>query len=196
MALPSAARGVEIIRADRIAGWLLLGSLAPMIVAVLMYGAGDPTKPLFLGAGLLVTLFGLIALEEALRLRGERLIPRFGTVAFAIGMTCFVIDDALSETFVGFVFPLERVYTVLACVAVALYGWSIVRSEALPQAIGWLAIAWALVDGVLYVARLFNPPLGPNLALFVIGGALVVNAARASERLRPPAHPPSSPPRR
>ena len=196
MALPSAARGDEIIRTEQVAGWLLMGSLAPIIVAVIMYAGGDATKPLFLGAGLLVTLFGLIAFEEALQMRGERLIPKFGTVAFAIGMTCFVIDDALSETFVGFVFPLERVYTVLACVAVALFGWSIVRSRALPNAIGWLAIAWALVDAVPYVERLFNPPLGPNLALFVIGGALVVTATRTSEPPRPLAPPPTSPPRR
>src|SRR4029453_418306 len=107
-----------------------------------------------LGAGLLVTLFGLIAFEEALRERGERLLPRFGSVAFAIGSTCFIAADALNEGTGQFVYELERVYTVLACVTVALYGSSILRSKALSSAIGWFAIAWAIFDGVLYLGRI------------------------------------------
>jgi len=65
---------------------------------------------------------------------------------------------------------------VLGCVTIALYGWSILTSKALSSAIGWFAIVWAILDGTLYVGRIFQPPLGPNLATLVFGAALVVTA--------------------
>jgi len=107
-----------------VAGSILLGGFALLIYAVMLYGAGDEEmKAPVLGAGLLVTLFGLTAFEEVLRERGERLLPRFGSVSFAIAAAFFV--------------------------AIALYGWSILRSKALSTAIGWFAMAWAVFDGYM-----------------------------------------------
>jgi hypothetical protein len=174
MATPSAPTEPASSRSDRVAGWVLLGGFALLIPAVATYVTGqEEPKAWLLGAGLLVTLFGLIAFEEALRERGERLLPRFGSVAFAIGLTCFILHDAIHLGGGPWVSGLERAYTVLTCVAISLYGWSILRSKALPRAVGWFAIAWAIVDGYLYVARIFQPPLGPNLATLVFGAALV-----------------------
>ena len=158
---------------ERVAGWILLGGFAALIPAVLLFLAGSPWKPAVLAFGLVVSLFGLIAFEEALRDRGERLLPRFGTAAFAIGTISFIAHDALGQGTGHYTFELERVYTVLACVAIALFGWSSLRSKALSSAIGWVAIAWAFLDGYLYVSRTFIPPLGPNLALLMFGAALV-----------------------
>jgi hypothetical protein len=180
------------IRTEAVAGWVLLGGSALLIVAGILFSAGEAGyaelgewKPTALGFGLLVTLFGLIAFGEALRERGERLLPRFGSAAFAIGSTCFIVADALSQGTGRFVYELERIYTVLACVTIALYGWSILRSKALSSAVGWFAIAWAVLDGILYVARIFQAPLGPNVATLVFGAALVAKA-RWSSRPRSP----------
>jgi len=180
MAPPSTASGLATIGSERVAGWVLLGGTALVFVAGALFGASQAGndelgqwKPTVLGAGLLVTLFGLIAFEEALRERGERLLPRFGSAAFAIGSTSFIVADALNQGTGQFVFELERIYTVLACVTIALFGWSILRSKSLSSAVGWVAIAWAVLDGVLYVGLIFPAPLGPNLATLLFGAAFV-----------------------
>ena len=180
MAPPSTASGPATIGSERVAGWVLLGGTALVFVAGALFGASQAGndelgqwKPTVLGAGLLVTLFGLIAFEEALRERGERLLPRFGSAAFAIGSTSFIVADALNQGTGQFVFELERIYTVLACVTIALFGWSILRSKSLSSAVGWVAIAWAILDFLLYVGRIFPAPLGPNLATLLFGAAFV-----------------------
>jgi hypothetical protein len=163
-----------------VAGWVLLAGAALLIVAGILFSAGQAGndelgqwKPTALGFGLLLTLFGLIAFAEALRERGEWLLPRFGSAAFAIGATCFIVADALNQGTGRYVYELERVYVVLACVTIALFGWSTLRSKALPSAVGWFAIAWAGLDGILYVARIIEAPLGPNVATLVFGAALL-----------------------
>jgi hypothetical protein len=180
MARPIAPSGPATTRLERVAGWVLIAGSALLIVAGILFGAGQAGndelgqwKPTVLGAGLLVTLFGLIAFAEALGERGERLLPRFGIAAFAIGSTCFIVADALNQGTGRFVYELERVYAVLACVTIALFGWSTLRSKALPSRFGWFAIAWAVLDGLLYVTRVFQAPLGPNVATLVFGVALV-----------------------
>jgi hypothetical protein len=172
MAEPTSPSGPSTAGLEKLAGQVLLAATAPLVAAVFLFLTGSEWKPALLGLGLLVTVFGLIAFEEALRDRGERLLPRFGTVAFAIGVTCFLIHDALGQAG-RFVFEFERIYTVLACVTIGLFGWSILRSKALSPTIGWFAIAWGLAFGVLYVARIWTPPLGPNLATLLFGLALV-----------------------
>jgi hypothetical protein len=173
MAAPIEPSSPSTAELERIAGVTLLAAMAVLAFAVLLYLSDSPWKPAVLGVGLLVTLFGLIAFEEALRDRGERLLPRFGTIAFAIGSTAFVFHDVLGADSGHYVTDLERVYTVLACTAVALFGWSILRSRALPAGVGWFAVAWGIAFGVLYLARISTPPLGPNVAAFVFGVALV-----------------------
>ena len=168
------------VRLERTAGWVLLAGSAFLVVAAVLFGAieaGDewlaPWQSAALVIGLVVTLFGLIAFEEALGANGERLLPRFGTVAFAIGTTSFVVADALGQATGQFTFELERVYTLLACAAIGLFGWSIVRSRSLAAAVGWFAIAWAVIDGALYLARILQAPLGPNIVTLLFGVALI-----------------------
>jgi uncharacterized membrane protein HdeD (DUF308 family) len=159
---------------DRVAGWVLLGASALLVYGVLLYGAGqEDAKILVIAAGLAVTLVGLIVFEEALRQRGEWLLPLIGCFAFAVGSTFWVTREIVGQSTGLYVFGLERNYTLLACLTIALFGWSILRTRAVPMAIGWLAIVWGILDGFLYVARIFAPPLGPNLAIMVFGAALL-----------------------
>jgi uncharacterized membrane protein HdeD (DUF308 family) len=159
---------------DRAAGWILLGASAFLIWGVLLYGAGEEdAKIVVIAVGLAVTLLGLVVFEEALRQRGEWLLSLIGCFAFAIGSTFWITRDIVGQSTGLYVFGFERNYTLLACLTIALFGWSILRTRAVPIAVGWLAIAWGIVDGFLYVARIFNPPLGPNLAILIFGLALV-----------------------
>jgi hypothetical protein len=186
-ASPSSASDPATVQLDRVAGSVLLGGSALLIYGIFLYvGGEEDSKVTVIGASLLVTLFGLIAFEEALRDRGERLLPRFGSIAFAIGSTFWIARDTIGQGTGLYVFELERAYTVLICLSIALFGWSILRTKALPLAVGWLAIAWGLLDAYLYVARISTPPLAPNLMTLVLGAALVASAMRSS-RARPPA---------
>jgi hypothetical protein len=157
---------------EPIAGSILLAGSALLVARIVFHGTGDPLQVAALALGLLLTLFGLIAFAEALRDRGERLLPRFGSAAFAIGTTSWIIADALWQDSGHYVFELERIYTVLACVTIGLFGWSIFRSEMLSTWIGWFAIVWGVAAAVLYVTRIFPPPLAPNVATVVFGLAL------------------------
>ena len=67
------------------------------------------------------------------------------------------------------IFELEQNYVVLACFALVAYGWAILRTEVLPRWLGWAAIGWSVVWAVLYLSRIVEAPLGPNLITFLFG---------------------------
>jgi hypothetical protein len=154
---------------DRAAGWILLGASALLVWGVLLYGAGEETQKIaVIAVGLAVTLFRLVAFEEALRQRGEWLLPLIGCFTFAVGSTCWITRDLIGRSTGLYIFGLERAYVLLTCLTIALFGWSILRTRSLPIAIGWFAIAWAILDAYLYVPPRF-PPLAPNLAILIFG---------------------------
>src|SRR5215510_10667060 len=111
MARPGARSDAATIRMEHAAGWVLIGGWALLLLAGLLYAGGqaghdelERWRPTVLGLGLLVTLFGLIVFDETLRERGERLLPRFRSAVFAIGSTCFIVDDALGQGMGVFVY--------------------------------------------------------------------------------------------
>src|SRR6185369_13330459 len=110
----SAPADAPTSRLDGVAGWVLFWGSALVIYRAYLYVVGDEdSKVAVIAAGLVVTLFGLIAFEEALRDRGERLLPRFGSIAFAIGSTFWIARDTIGQGTGLYVFELERAYTVL-----------------------------------------------------------------------------------
>jgi len=170
-------------KSARIAGWLLLAGSAFLVAAAVLFGAGADSSAdmgrwqgAALDVGLVLTLFGLIAFDEVLRDRGERLLPRIAVAAFAIGVTCFIVADAIAQGGGRFVFELERAYVVLGCVAIAAFGWAIVRTGVVSIRLGWAAILWAAAWAVLYLTRIVEAPLGPNVITAAFGVALARRA--------------------
>ena len=146
------------------------------MVAAVLFGAGGPGGPALpewqsraLGLGLVVTLFGLATLELIVRDAGERVLGRLGTIAFLLGCISWIVGDALAQGGLTWVFELERNYVVLACFALAAYGWAILRTEVLPRWLGWAAIGWNVVWALLYLSRIVEAPLGPNLITLLFG---------------------------
>ncbi len=160
----------------RTAGLLLVLGFGFLVVAAVLFGAGGPDGPALpewqsgaLGLGLVVTLFGLATLELTVRDAGERILGRLGTIAFLLGCISWIVADAFALGGLPWVFELERNYVVLACLALAAYGWAILRTEVLPRWLGWTAIGWSVVWVVLYLSRIVEAPLGLNLITFLFG---------------------------
>ena len=160
----------------RTAGFLLVLGFGFLMVAAVLFGAGGPDRPALpewqgaaLGLGLVVTLFGLATLELTVRDAGERVLGRLGTIAFLLGCISWIVADAFALGGLPWVFELERNYVVLACFALAAFGWAILRTEVLPRWLGWAAIGWSVVWAVLYLSRIVEAPLGLNLITFLFG---------------------------
>jgi len=165
--------------ARRIAGSFLVLGFGLLMVAALLFTLGDASlsewQSTALQGGLIVTLLGLATLELALHAAGQQVLGRLGAIAFLIGIVPWLV----AETMGTFVFELERNYVVLACLSVVAYGWAMLRAGLLPVMVGWAAIAWALAWGTLYLNRVVEAPLGPNLAIVVFGLFLLLRPVQA-----------------
>jgi hypothetical protein len=70
---------------------------------------------------------------------------------------------------------------VLACLAVAAYGWGVVRAGLFPAWVGWGAIGWSGLWMTLYLAETVTAPLGVNLVTLLFGICLLRSPAGAGE---------------
>lgn len=150
----------------RVAGSLLVTGFAMLVVAAVLYGdgaypAGHAWQSNALTVGLVLTLLGLTALQVVLTDSGDRLLARLGTIAYLGGGR--------------FIYELERDYVVLACLAIAAFGGAILRTQILPRWVGGIAVVWAVVWTVLYLDRIFEAPLAPNLITGLFGLVLLVH---------------------
>ncbi len=161
----------------RVAGILLVLGFALLMVTAALFATSQSNAPglqnAALVSGLVVTLLGLATLEFVVSDAGERILGRLGTIAFLVGSLGWVITDTLALHGVPWVFEFERTYVVLACFAVAAYGWAILRSGVLPLWVGRMAIGWSLGWAALYLSRLVTAPLGLNLMTFLFGLVLL-----------------------
>jgi hypothetical protein len=163
----------------RVAGYLLVTGFAVLVVAAFLYGngaypAGHAWQSDALTVGLVLTLLGLTAFQVVLTASGDRLLARLGTIAYLVGVVLFIVDDAIDLAGKGFIFELERDYVVLACLAIAAFGAAILRTRILPRWLGGVAVVWAVVWTVLYLSRISEAPLGPNLIPALFGLVLLV----------------------
>lgn len=162
----------------RVAGSMLVLGFGLLMVAAILFTLDDASfsrwQSAALQAGLIVTVLGLATLELAVQEAGQQLLGRLGTIAFLIGTLPWLIADAMGM----FDVDLERNYVVLACLSVAACGLAMLRAGLLPVVVGWASIAWALAWGVLYLGRVVQAPLGPNLAIVVFGLFLLLRPAQ------------------
>jgi hypothetical protein len=164
---------------SRIAGSLLILGFGLLMVAAILFTLGDASlsrwQSTALQGGLIVTLLGLAILELALHEGGQQVLGRLGAIAFLIGTLPWLVADTMGT----FIVELERNYVMLACLSVAAYAWALLRAGLLPVLVGWAAIAWALAWGMLYLSRVVETPLGPNLALLVVGLFLLLRPGQS-----------------
>jgi hypothetical protein len=166
----------------RVAGSLLVTGFAMLVVAAFLYGegaypAGHAWQSNALTVGLVLTLLGLAAFHVVLADAGDRLLARLGMVAYLVGVVLWIVGDAIELAGGRFIFELERNYVVLACLAIAAFGGAILRTRILPRWVGGVAVVWAIVWTVLYLARIGEAPLGPNLIPALFGLELLVHRA-------------------
>ena len=154
-----------------VAGFLLIVGFGLLMVTAALFVTGSSAgwQNTALVSGLVVTLLGLAVLELLVRDAGERVLGRVGTIAFLVGSILWIVADTLALRGVPWVFEFEREYVVLACLAVAAFGWAFLRTGVLPSWLGWTAIGWSLGWAVLYLSRFVMAPLGPNLMTFLFG---------------------------
>ena len=163
----------------RVAGFLLVTGFGVLVVAAFLYGDGDypagyAWQSNALTVGLVLTLLGLTAFQVVLTDSGDRLLARLGTMAYLVGVVLWIVGDSIDLAGGTPVF-LERNYVVLACLAIAAFGAAILRTRVLPRWVGGLAVVWAVVWTVLYLTRIAEAPLGPNLIPALFGLELLVH---------------------
>jgi hypothetical protein len=139
------------------------------------YPAGQAWQSNTLTVGLVLTLLGLATFQEVITDAGDRLLARWGTIAYLVGVVLWLVGDAIDFAGGRFIFELERDYVVLACLAIAAFGAAILRTRILPRWVGGVAIVWAAVWTVLYLSRIAEAPLGPNLIPALFGVELLVH---------------------
>jgi hypothetical protein len=168
----------------RVAGALLVLGFGLLMVRAALFALDDASllgwSSDALGGGLITTILGLTTLELALHKAGQQVLARLGATAYLVGALPWLV----AETTGTFVFEIERNYVVLTCVSLAAYTWAMLRVRLLPVAVGWASIAFVLAWGMLYLGRVsfFIAPLGPSLAILVIGLFLLLRPGQSREQ--------------
>ncbi len=159
----------------RVAGVLLIVGFGLLMVTAALFVTSSSAgwQNTALTSGLVVTLFGLAILELVVRDAGDRVLGRVGTIAFLVGSILWIVTDTLALRGVPWVYENERNYVVLACFAVAAFGWACLRTRVLPRWLGWVSIGWALGWLALYLGRVVTAPLGINLMTLLFGLVLL-----------------------
>ena len=142
-----------------------------------------------------MTVLGLALFTVLLAGAGELLLAPLALVAFAFGAVLWVLDIALylsvtvwlaKKSTEGAAIPplyiaitewretLLRLFTVLALLSIAAFGWAILRTGLLPSWIGWISIIWSLFWLVHLFITKTTIPIVHHVMPLVIGIALLV----------------------
>ena len=176
---------------ERAAGsFLVLGFVAFFVGALMFFirgglRGGAPPSPAyfvwersFIMAAVVLTAIGFVLLEGSLQNTDGRVLARTGATAYLFAGVLLVAAEALSLN-LGFekLYALIVIYVVLAFLAQAAIGGSLLQSSLLPAWIGWVTIlwnmAWLVVLPVTRPRDIYFPVLHHVMPL-VIGIALLL----------------------
>ena len=130
-------------------------------------------------AGFLVNVLGFVLLEDKLRTAGDTMIARMALVIYIIAAALMAVAETNYLSNRQWVYPQIIAHVVLAFLAQAAFGVGILRTELLPNWVGWVTILWNL--GCLVVVPIFYPndiyfPWLHYVAPLIIGIALLMKA--------------------
>lgn len=131
----------------------------------------------FVVASVLVNVLGLLLLESVLRSAGDAVIARLALVTYLVGAVVVLVAEASLIGRHEWVYAQVVVYVVLAFLAQAAFGVSLIATGLLPGWVGWATIAWNL--GWLLVLPIVSSrdmyyPVLHYAAPFLIGIALLL----------------------
>ena len=175
---------------ERAAGSFLVLGFVVLLVGVLMFlsrgglrGGAPPSRAYFvcersfLMAAVVLTAIGLVLLEGHLQNTDGRVLARTGATVYLFGGILVVAAEALSLNPGQNTYALIVIYVVLALLAQATMGGSLLQAGLLPAWIGWVTIlwniAWLVVLPVTSPRDIYYPVLHHVMPL-LIGIALLL----------------------
>jgi hypothetical protein len=174
---------------ERAAGSFLVLGFAANLAGVLMFfirggtSGGVPPSPAyfvwersFLMAAVVLTAIGFVLLEGHLQNTDGRILARTGATAYLFAGVFVVAAEALNLNPGQNTYALIVIYVVLALLAQATMGGSLLQAGLLPAWIGWVTIiwniAWLVVLPVTSPRDIYYPILH-HLMPLLIGIALL-----------------------
>ncbi len=131
----------------------------------------------FVILAVVVTALGLVLLEDLLGAAGDPIVARLALVTYLVGAVVVVVAETSFLNDRDWIYTQIVLYVVLAFLAQAAFGFSLLRTGLVASWVGWATIAWNLFW--LIVLPLASPrdiyyPVLHHTAPLVIGIALLV----------------------
>lgn len=131
----------------------------------------------FVIVAVLATVLGLALLEDILRDTGESVLARLGMVAYLFGAVVVVVAETAYLGKRDWIYPQIVLYVVLAFLAQAAFGVSLLQTGLVAGWVGWATVIWNL--GWLLIMLFVRPrdiyyPVLHHVAPLIIGIALLV----------------------
>jgi len=149
------------------------------------------------GAGVVMTVVGLGLLSILLSAIGHHVLALVAFVGYTFGAVLWMLDLAFDMSVTpwaarefartsevpAFYVPLKQwgetllcIYTVLAFLSLATYGWGLLQTGLLPAWIGWVSIGWSLLWLAHFALTRDTIPVLHHIIPLLIWIALLVSA--------------------
>lgn len=134
----------------------------------------------FVITAVLATVLGLALLEHLLVAAGESVLARIGMVTYLFGAIVVVVAETAYLGKRDWIYPQIVLYVILAFLAQAAFGASLLQTGLVAGWVGWATILWNL--GCLIIMLVVRPrdiyyPVLHHVAPLIIGIALLTGWA-------------------
>ena len=137
----------------------------------------------FIIAAVILTAIGLVLLSDLLQGSDGAVLARAGAVAYLFGGVLVVTAEAsalgqgVNEGWSEQLWALAITYVVVALVAQAVVGASLLMAGLLPAWVGWVTMGWNIGFLVLYLVKRGDiyTPVVHHLMTLIIGAALLLD---------------------